>query len=220
MKKLLYLLIIFNFIACKDAPKPPPELEWSAPQPFSLDQSYLIVNGKNKDEIPDWVRMYLNSGERILEAFPQYQNSYVFVKEVQGSYIEPLKQWLAHFSLERDSPRLIAARAEARFLKSVITYPDTKYGDYFELAVKKLSDLRYDSIKKEDDFWIEKYIYKENGEDTQKNVFSFLVLITADKNSLQEQINAALSSVPIPPQASREQITSIQSIKDNFFVSF
>jgi hypothetical protein len=212
--------VIFFITACKAAPKPPPELPWSAPAKAVLEQSYFIVDGKNKGGLADWVSIYLNSGTGALETLSQYGDKFVFVKEVSGAYFNPLMQWLARFSLDRDFPRILAERAESCFMKNAATYPDAEYGGFFELAIKAFSDAHYDSLEKEDDFWIEKYIYHENGADAQRNEFSFFVLITADKTALKAQINAILSGVQPPQNTSKSQLASIESLKTSFFEYF
>lgn len=220
LKKIFFSL--FLFYACSDAPKPPPELKWvEKGLPPSTDQSYLIVSSKSNGDIPDWTNIYLNSGISGIELIAQYKNSYVFIKEVKGHFFTPLLQWLNNFSLEREFPRLVAERIQLRFTKNIKTYPDAEYGGFFESAVKAFSNARYESAVKEDDFWIEKNIFQENGAETQIKEFSFFVLITIDKKLLKSQIDAILD--PLTPDdklSTKAQIRSVQYIKEHFFEGF
>jgi hypothetical protein len=179
-------------------------------------QTVEVVMTKTRGNLPEWVDAYMQDGLAGIERLLEYQDKYVFVSENKGTNFNALSQWVEGFSVVKGSPRLMAARVQERFNKSVPTYPDAVYGSFFEATVKAFADARYTGLEKQDDYWMLQQVSVENGVPIQR--FGFLILITAEKEILIPQINAILAAIPAP--ALKEQAAAANHIKEIFLDEF
>jgi hypothetical protein len=201
-----------------------------------LHESWQIIesqNGPPEAGIPEWARLYLDDGLRGVEALDAYRGKYVFVGENQGSTLTGLQQWADGFAAAQDLPRLIAQRVEQRFVASAVLYPDDEYGEYFENAIKKISDAEYPGAVKEQTFWIkrQRYIEENTGEYTDDDFdtpqididfehYIFLILISIDKETLQKKIQELITSIKTNTAPTKEQTQAINKIRAHFFEGF
>lgn len=169
-------------------------------------------------EIPEWLTRFLDQGNRGVETLEYYGDSYAFVAENWGTNFKALGHWSEGFTTAQDFPRLAAVRIEDRLLRTASLYPDDEYGEFFEILVKKASDMVYTGAVKEDTFWVKQRYSKENSPDRERYVF--FVLVTVKKSELQAQIQGLLAETkPINPPA-REQAAAINRLKETFFEGF
>jgi hypothetical protein len=105
-------------------------------------------------------------------------------------------------------------------MDNVSNYPDAKYGNFFETAIKAFSDAAYEDIVKEDDFWIKQQGIADTSENLPQERFNFLVLTYIDKKELVPQINAIFAGITPSPVPTKEQSAAIKNAKDTFFDGF
>jgi hypothetical protein len=194
--------------------------ETAGPEDSPRDEQMILdyQNAAERGKIPEWLTRFLDQGNQGVEELEYYRDFYVFVAENWGTNFKALSHWREGFTAAQDFPRLAAVRIEERLLRTAILYPDDEYGEFFEILVKKASDMVYTGAMKADTFWIKQMYYKENSPGRERYVF--FVLVTVKKSELQAQIQTLLTeSVPINPPA-REQAAAINRVKETFFDGF
>jgi hypothetical protein len=217
----IFLTGMTVFFACLGEPakiiiKP----ETAGPPDLPREEQVLLdyQNAAPGRKIPEWLSRFLDQGNRGVEELEYYGDSYVFVAENWGTNFKALGHWSDGFTAAQDFPRLAAVRIEDRLLKAALLYPDDEYGEFFEILVKKASDMVYTGAIKADTFWIKQMYYKENLPGRERYVF--FVLVTVKKSELQAQIQALLAeTIPINPPT-REQAAAINRVKETFFEGF
>ncbi|MDR2095626.1 MAG: hypothetical protein LBP76_08935 [Treponema sp.] len=226
MKELFFYLLgagilLCNACAAKQAKLPEMEDELvQSPKPINV---YDIINYKDMEdgaEIPVWVSQYLNEGVLGVETLDEYRDRYVFIVENTGINFRTLQQWSAAFSLYQDFPRRVASRIEKRLLNAANQYPDDEYGDFFEASVKAASDTYYRGAARERDFWLLLQYFEEDGVTVGPESYIFLVLISADKSFMQNQILQILNNLELEHKPDKDQTSAINRIKENFFENF
>ncbi|MDR2784203.1 MAG: hypothetical protein LBB48_10295 [Treponema sp.] len=206
--------------SCATPEKPTAQLHWSPPPaPPPPIQTVSVVSQKS-NVFPGWVQAYLTGGLRGVERLSAYRTAYVFIKEIKGNNDTAITQWALHFSVERELPRMVAARVQNRLERNVKTYPDYEYGVFFENAIKVFSNARYERAVKLDDFWFERLISVENGVEVNRREFLFLIMVAIEKNTLVDQINAIFPTIPLVPEPTRAQLNAISHVKSAFFTGF
>jgi hypothetical protein len=173
-----------------------------------------------ENDMPEWVGRYAASGIAGIEALPEYEGRYVFISRQAGNSLEPLRLWLAGFSVERDLPRLVSARIQARFITGGNGNPVDEYGRYFEAVVKNASDTAFEGSSREGSFWIKKRIFGDDGISPVGEVYEYLIMISVDKETLQRQINMLLTTTRTDEVSSREQATASMRLRLNFYEGF
>jgi hypothetical protein len=154
----------------------------------------------------------------------KYQDKYIFMGENSGSNFSALRQWAHYFSVEQDLPRLAATRIENRMIASASLYPDDEFGDFFEALVKSAADENYPGARKEESFWI-KRLMGEAEPDQAENTpggerYDFFVLISADKQDIQNRIRGIMEAAKTSRPPTRDQAAAINRLKQNFFWGF
>jgi hypothetical protein len=224
MQKTLVLVILTGVEILTACTGNPPELpiQWTPPPQVEVIQLYQIIDYKTKalgEEIPEWVNRYESEGIPGIEGLPQYDDTYIFISELEGSNFNALQQWTSGFVLSKDFSRLVASRIQSRITKTVGTYPDGEYGRFFETLIKAASNAVYSGAVQEGDFWVLKQYFKEDGVSPDREVYNFLILVSMNKTILKLQINEILSTLgPIP--LTKAQTVSVNRLKETFFDSF
>jgi hypothetical protein len=184
--------------------------------------AYTIVDWQTRTAgqgIPEWVRRFLNGGNREVETMPQYQDRYVFVATGRGSSLEPLQYWAEEFSVQQDFPRLAAVRVEERLAGAAALYPDDEYGEFFETMVKRASDAAYDGVRREDSYWLRRRFYAED-EDAERELYDFFILVSIDREVLTVRVGNMLDNPKGIRTPTRDQAAAIGRIRENFFDGF
>jgi hypothetical protein len=235
--KIILLLSIILLAACatkKDAVvfRPDPTQD-KLPEQAVLSESWEIINsqtGSPEKGIPAWLLGYLDKGIQGIESMDTYRNKYVFVGENQGNNINALQQWADGFTTAQDLPRLIVQRVEKRLVASASLYPDDEYGEYFAYLIKKVSDGEYPDANKEQIFWIKQKRISNSGENNENaeaspvnddpERYGFFVLITINKESLQEVIQKIMADIKTNTAPTKQQRAAINIINQTFFEGF
>ena len=212
--------------------RPDPEQDRQHEQVDPIESWQIIEseNGPGENGIPEWVRCYFNGGANGIESLDQYHSKYVFIGENWGESLYALQQWVKGFTVLHDLPRLVAARVERRLVSSASLYPDDEYGQYFENLIKKVSDGEYPGAVKEQTFWVKRERIPAGEEDIDDGepdqlddvteLYEYLVLISVDNETLQEQLRQIMTGndTAVPP--TREQAAAINNIQQTFFEGF
>jgi len=187
-------------------------------------------NSQNSEDIPEWVRWYIDNKINEIEALDSFSGKYVFIGENGGNNLRALRQWANGFTIEQDLPRLIAQRVERRLVSSASLYPDDEYGEFFEFLIREVSNGEFLSAGKEQTFWLLRRII--NGEETDNDAntqpnpdtaqerYEFFILISVDKGTLQRQIQRILTNIKTKIPPTREQAAAITKIRNTFFEGF
>jgi len=187
-------------------------------------------NGQKNEDIPEWVRWYIDNRVNEIEALDRFNGTYIFIGENGGNNFNALRQWANSFTAEQDLPRLITQRVEHRLVSAAALYPDDEYGEYFEFFIREVSNGEYLNAVKEQTFWLLRKVDGGGGtddnsgpqlnSDTAQERYEFFVLISIDKGILQRQIQQIMANIKTKVPATREQAAAITKIKNTFFEGF
>jgi hypothetical protein len=244
MKKL-FLIAIFALLffgSCRSRAdrlvvEPPRE-----PETVRSPAPYTITDYRNKSRggiIPEWVRLWLDSGAYEVEKLDAYRDRYVFVARNEANNFTALNLWQDGFSAELDFPRLAAARIEER-LVSAVDDPDQSYGAFYEMLIRAASDFPWMGAVRVDDFWILKCFppgeedapVGDADEDTiaaevvsvgsaqETENWEFQILVTIDRSLFASQLERIFETLDLNPPPSRDQRTTIDRVKERFFERF
>jgi hypothetical protein len=213
------------FAACAGEPKSaaPPVAVPLPPEPEEIFKIQDHAAKAEGGEIPQWVNTYLYEGLGALENLPEYRNRYLFIAENRGTNMNALRQWSAGFTVFQDFPRLVSTRLQARLTAGSgagpADNPDGRYGSFFEQTIKNSSDARYYVAVAEDTFWLLVQYFEADGVTLSREVYLFLILVSIDQISLESQINEILNNIPTDT-LTKDQITLINQLKENFYTGF
>ena len=229
----VFLLILFTACAVQqnkvifrpDTTNNPQEL----PRPFD---SWEIIESQNRGaNIPEWVRLHFNNAVNEIEAMDRFRGKYIFIGENGGGNFSALQQWANGFTVEQDLPRLVTRRVEHRLVASASLYPDDEYGEYFEFLIREVSNGEFLKAAKEQTFWLKRKITADGAEtggiidsqpnqDTARERYEFLVLVSVDKGTLQKQIQEIMANIKTKIPPTRDQAAAIAKMKNNIFEGF
>ena len=184
---------------------------------------WQIVDYRNRaggGEIPGWVSAYLAGGNAAVEAFEEFQDYYVFISMNSGTNSNALLQWQEGFSPEMDVARLVAVRIENRFLSAGSGNPDRDYGSYFEALIRAASDMSWEWVLREGDFWIYRRFPESEDAPMGREVYDFFVLTIIEKSLLVSRLNALMQGIKPVTSLSRDQAAAVNRVQDRFFDSF
>jgi len=204
-----------------------PESEQKEEQNGIAESTEIIEtqDGTGSENLPDWVKSFINGGISHIEALEPFKDKYAFIGKTRGSSFSALQQWSERFTVYHDFPRLAAARIENRLVSAASLYPDDEYGEFFETLVKKSSDAEYSGAVKEETYWTKVLVRQDNNfEDDEPaeplELYEFFVLISIDKVMMQRHIHELMANIrtAIPP--TRSQRASISRVQQIFFEGF
>jgi hypothetical protein len=187
-------------------------------------------NGPGETDVPEWVLRFYNRELRTLESTDTYSDRYLFIGRSRGDNLYALHQWVNGFSVTQDMPRLVAQRVERRLIATASLYPDDEYGEYFEVLIKKISDDEYPGAVAEQTFWVKRKLIP-GGEESNAEVeladedivterYESLVLISINKDVLQEQLRNIMDGIKTTTTPTREQTAAINRVRQSFFEGF
>jgi hypothetical protein len=223
MMRKLFPVILICFTSCAAKIAVIPETPSYNPRNSRVIELYQLLDHKNfdvNDEIPFWADLYLDEGIAGIEGLPEYSENYLFVIERNGTNFRTLQQWSRAFSTARDLPFKVASRVEERLLGAASQFPDDEYGDFFEKAVEAAANAAYPGAAQQDDFWLQRRFFEEDGITVRTEVYTFLILISIDKPSFEQQLRQILNETVVVSKPAKGQAAAVSRIKENFFEGF
>jgi hypothetical protein len=224
MKRILIISLVLAallFAACAGDPEPAPL--GPAPEYQQQTDAYTVVDHKTMalgQDVPEWVTRYMSDGVGGVEAMPLYEGKYVFIGEDSGTNLNALRQWSTGFTVAQDMSRMVSTRVQARFAGAATGSPDDEYGRYFESVVKSASDASYSGARRETDFWVLKRFYEADGKKIDREEYDYYVLVSIDKELLQQQIDDVLDGVELDTAPTEEETTAYDRVKEAFYEGF
>ena len=172
--------------------------------------------GPGKENIPEWLINFINSGTEEVERMEFFTGQYCFIERTEGSNFDALNKWADHFSVFHDFPKLAGTRIERRMVSSASLYPDDEYGAFFEMMIKTAFAAEYSDDFFKDSFWIKK--------GTNLNeigyIYEFFIIISIDKEIMQTVINNIIDEVLTAVNPTRVQSSLIRRLQQTFFEEF
>jgi hypothetical protein len=217
VKKLIVALtaaaLVMSAVSCAGKPQAP---KAKGPAYQVLDHKTMAIGG----DIPAWVTTYIEGGAQAVEALDAYKEKYVFVGEDSGTNLPALRLWVQNFNIAQDLSQMVSLRVKTKFAGAAAGSPDDEFGRYFENVVKNTSEASFSGARKETDFWIQKRFFKEDGKTVDREAYDVYVLVSIDKESLKNQIQAVLDGTAADTPPSKEQQTAIDRVKESFYEGF
>jgi len=202
-------------------------------EPSKIFDTWEIIksqNGQGSEDIPEWVRWYIDNEINEIEALDKFSGKYIFIGENGGGNFSALQQWANGFTVEQDLPRLITKRVERRLVSSASLYPDDEYGEYFEFLIRGISNGEYSDAVKEQTFWLKRKVPVSTETDGAVNAqpnpnaaqerYEFLVLVSVNRETLQRQIRGIMTNIKTKITPTKEQAAAVARIKNTFFEGF
>ncbi len=181
---IVLIAIGLLFVGCKTKPTPEQEaalkVEPQVYPPKVIEHKLTALGG----DVPEWVFEYANGED--LENKREYRDQYVFVFEQTGKDLEGVKAWTRSFSAATEVARMVSTRVMNKFAGAQVGDKDM-VETYMEEVAKVLAVAEYSGARKEDDFWIHRQFYDDNGKPTEK-IYTYYLLYTVP----EEQIDAAI----------------------------
>jgi len=183
--------------------------------------------------LPLWVRHFFAGEIGMIESMNRFSNRYVFIGRNLGGNLGALRQWAQNFCPEQDLASLVVQRVEQRMVVGATLYPDDKYGEYFTRLIRTVSNWEYRGAVKEETFWVRRAMvfaenhepgdyddYGETGAGLIPERFEYLVLISIDREILQNEISEIMANVRTRVPPTRDQAAAISNIRQTFFEGF
>jgi hypothetical protein len=171
-------------------------------------------------DMPEWVIRYVSTGISGIEGLPEYADSYVFISIQRGNNLDSLNLWVGNFSLDRDFPRLVSARIQARFSAFAEGNPGEEFGRYFERVVKNAADTAFNDAVQESSFWIKKRIFGDDGISPVGEVYEYYILTRIPREALEKQINLLLITTRTDLPPTRDQSAAAMRLRLSFYDGF
>jgi hypothetical protein len=208
---------VFLALACSSEPGAPVDL---GPVPAYQESARSAEIIDREEDMPEWALRYVDTGVAGIEALPEYGDRYVFIGRQTGSSLEPLLLWAAGFSVERDFPRLVSARIQARFVAGGGGNPGEEYGRYFEAVVKNAADASFEGVSREGGCWVKKRILEGDGAGPAGELYEYFIMTSVDRETLQRQITMLLITTRPDKPLSREQSAASMRLRLDFYEGF
>jgi hypothetical protein len=186
------------------------------------------------DAVPRWLGLYLEGGERRIEAAPGYEGRYVFVVSARSANFPTLAMWSGFFRAGQDVGHAVFMRLYERLLAESSGLPDYYLGDFFEAFLKKVAGRRFEGASREDDYWIRVEVEDAAAVDDALPVdeapraaggawmeeYRYYILAAIDKAELEAAaallFDEALAGVALP----RAQRAAALRLRNNLFAGF
>ena len=214
---LVFFMLLAVFISCRSDPgiislvNPSPAETIQRPEIHSMED----YRGKYEGEsIPEWVRLYLESGNQGVEFMGVFQEHYAFVARNSGSNFTALNHWLEGFSPELDFPRLAAARIEARFLMES-PLPDIVFGTFYINLIRAASDHNWRGPLVYDHFWM-----LSRPGPQEPAAWEFLILCIMPRNLFLAQYNYIYNNVNSRSAPTWEEQRALNRLANRFSDGF
>lgn len=219
MKKLIVALtaaaLVMSAVSCASKPEEK-TMAKKGPAYEVIDHKTMAIGG----DIPAWVVTFIETGVQGIEAMDAYKDKYVFIAEDSGANKQALSLWMTGFNVTQEVARMVSTRVQSKFAGAAAGSPDDEFGRYFENVVKSAAEARYSGARKENDFWVMRRYFKEDGKSIDREEYTMYVLVSIDKAMLQSQIQAVLDGTAADTPPSKEQQTAIDRVKESFYEGF
>jgi len=219
VKKLIVALtaaaLVMSAVSCASKPEEKTMVK-KGPAYEVIDHKTMAIGG----DIPAWVVTFIETGVQGIEAMDAYKDKYVFIAEDSGANKQALSLWMTGFNVTQEVARMVSTRVQSKFAGAAAGSPDDEFGRYFENVVKSAAEARYSGARKENDFWVMRRYFKEDGKSIDREEYTMYVLVSIDKAMLQSQIQAVLDGTAADTPPSKEQQTAIDRVKESFYEGF
>jgi hypothetical protein len=221
MKKIVVFSLVLAALvlaACNSGPA-----RQDAPAYLEETETYEVVDHKTKaigGNVPEWVSLYIEKGLPGVEALEEFQDKYVFVGEDNGTNLNALRQWATGFTVNQEIARMVSNRVQAKFAGAAAGSPDAEYGRYFEDVVKATAEAQFSGARKENDFWLLKRYFRADRRTPDRETYDYYVLVTVDKDILEQQIDLVLDRARTGGPLTREQETAVDRVREAFYEGF
>lgn len=189
------------FVGCKTKPTPEQEaalkVEPQVYPPKVIEHKLTALGG----DVPEWVFEYANGED--LEDKREYRDEYVFVFEQTGKDLEGVKAWTRSFSAATEVARMVSTRVMNKFAGAQVGDKDM-VETYMEEVAKVLAVAEYSGARKEDDFWIYRQFYDDNGRPTEK-IYTYYLLYTVPEEQIDDAIQRNLNAQNNKDKAKTEE---------------
>jgi hypothetical protein len=216
---LIQILGITLLAGCFTGPRKAAILD-PVPEYQESNSRLEVTAYENAENMPEWVARYISTGTAGIETLPEYETSYVFIAKQTGGNLDSLKLWTGGFSLNQDFSRLVSARIQARLTGFAEGNPAEVFGRYFEDVVKKSADTVFTGASQGSSFWIKKQIFNDAGVNSTGETFEYYILVSIEKEILENQINPLLATTRSDLPPTREQSAAAVRLRANFYDGF
>jgi hypothetical protein len=146
------------------------------------------------NQLPVWVQTYVERGIPGLEALSDFDGQYCFVGESTGTNLNALTTWASSYNVARDMATSVSNSVDAKFVGSETGSPQANYGSYYETVVTTTANATYSGARKINDWWVLTR-RTEPGSKKSTEEYTYYVLYTIDRQSLDQQILGIMSQV-------------------------
>ncbi len=190
MKKIVLGLVVAALLfGCASKPAPPTDQD----NPInSSTMSFEIIEHKGTAfgaTAPAWVVKSLE-GASALERMPEYEGKYVVIAEQTGGNLNAVQRWTTNFVAASEFSRRVSTRVEQSFSGAMAGDLDD-VANYVEEVVNTISEATFSGITQEGEWWVKIRWFDEDG-DIDREEYRVMVLMTIDRDILDEQIRAAI----------------------------
>lgn len=177
----------------------------SIKRPEYIDHKNLKWN----KEIPGWVA----EETQTLEKLPEYKDLYLFKFESPRSKsLDGAELWTRDFSAPSEMARMVKTRVESKAAAAAAGDKD-KIDGYLEDIVKTVTDTRLAGFKKESDYWVQMRYFDAEGKPAGDD-FTYLVLYSISKKTLDRLINDALNGADETKPKTEEEKTVRERVRE------
>ena len=166
------------------------------------------------DDVPEWVRRYLEGGNQGVEALGIFRQYYAFVARNTGNNFTALGHWLESFSPELDFPRMAAARIEARYLLES-PLPDIVFGNFYIYLIRAVSDHEWTGAVAYDYFWMH-----TRPSPQEPAVWEFMILCIIPKGAFSSQYDSIYNDLNSRTFKTWEQQRALNRLAPRFYEGF
>jgi hypothetical protein len=198
----------------------------------SRPRPYTIIGHKNPSEdIPQWLRLYLDAGERLVER-TSYADRYIFVTTEKGSGLAALEKWSEYFRIEQDFSQAVFLRMYNRLIAESQGRPDYYLGDFFEVFLKKIAGHIFEGASREDGYWIkvslERFADGEGGRGNSTESadaetdeeYWYYILSQINKTSLEQEIMGLFTAAFSEVKLEKLQAGVVSKLQSALFAAF
>jgi hypothetical protein len=222
-------------LAVSCATRQPDEGQFEEAIVISAPRSYTIVEHENPaGDLPQWLRLYLDSGERLVEAADDYTGDYIFVTTEKGSGLTALKKWSEYFRVEQDFPHAVFLRMYNRLVAESGGRPDYYLGDFFEVFLKKIAEHIFEGPSREDDYWIKVSFERDTPADIDSpdesgaentgfdsgEEYRYYILSKINKASFEKEITSLFLAAQSEVQLEKAQAGVVSRLQNTLFSGF
>jgi hypothetical protein len=201
----------------------------------SAPRSYTIIEHENPaGDIPQWLQLYLESGERRVEAADDYTGDYIFVTVEKGSRLTALKKWSEYFRVEQDFSQAVFLRMYNRLVAESGGRPDYYFGNFFEVFLKKIAEHLFEGASREGDYWIKVSFERgisvdidaldesgtENADSEPGEEYRYYILSKINKAPFEKELMSLFLAAQSEVQLEKAQASVVSKLQNTLFSEF